>query len=157
MKLNDLNKPGHVFFASSNDDDGPRMLSALSSRNVGGPLITTYPAFDYYRNSLSTFTRRELYLIAPEFVDRSREVTEQFEETFLNRRNLIPSVFAAQGYDMLLFFGRQLARGTLKNRTTLLTSPDEDYVLSGFDYTQSNDNQAVPIVKFEGGRFVKIN
>lgn len=157
MKINDLNKPGHVFFASSNDDDGSRMLSALSSRNVSGPLITTYPAFDYFRNSLSTFTRRELYLLAPEFMDRGREITEQFEETYLSRRNLIPSIFAAQGYDMMLFFGRQLAKGTLKNRTTLLTEPEEDYILSGFNYTRSNDNQVVPIVKFDGGRFVRAN
>lgn len=157
MKLTDINRPGHVFFASSNDDDGTRILAALSSRNVSAPLIATYPAFDYFRNSLSTFTRRELYLVAPDFMDTSREPTESFQELYLSRRNIIPSVFAAWGYDMLLFFGRQLARNTLKSRTTLLTTPEEDYVLSGFNYTQSNDNQIVPIIKFDGTRFVRAN
>ncbi|WP_148289428.1 ABC transporter substrate-binding protein [Fibrella aestuarina] len=157
MRINDMNRPGHVFFASSNDDDGPRMLSALSSRGVTGPLIATYPAFDYFRNSLSTFTRRELYLVAPEFMDMSREATEAFQETYLSRRNIIPSVFSAWGYDMLLFFGRQLAKNALKNRTSLQTEPDNDYVLSGFDYTRSNDNQVVPIVKFDGARFIRAN
>jgi ABC-type branched-subunit amino acid transport system substrate-binding protein len=157
MQLTEGNKPGHVFFATSNDDDGARMLTALSNRGVSGPLITTYPAFDYFRSSLSTFTRRELYLLAPEFMDMSRNATENFQETYLSRRNTIPSVFAAWGYDMLLFFGRQLAKGNLKNKATLVTTPDDDYVLSGFDYTKANDNQTVPIVKFDGGRFVKIN
>ena len=148
----DDNKPGHVFFATSNNDDGPRMLDALSRRSVASPLITTYPAFNYFRNSLSTFTRRELYLLAPEFMDATRPATETFQETYLAKRNTIPSNSAASGYDMLLFFGRQLAKSL-----PLRTDDPADYVLSGFDYTQSNDNQIVPIIQYDGGRFVRIN
>lgn len=148
----------HVFFASSNDDDGSRMLDALSRRRVSGPLFATATAFDLYRNSLSTFTRRDLYLLYPEFMDTSREPVVAFQEDYLNKRNTIPSVFASEGYDLMLFFGRQLAKnGTqLRNRAGLRSDTD-DYLLSGFDYTQSNENQIVPIVKYEGGRFVKIN
>ena len=157
MTLTDDNKPGHVFFATSNNDDGPRILDALTRKSISGPLITTYPAFDYFRNSLSTFTRRELYLLAPEFMDINRSATENFQEIYLSKRNSIPSTFAAQGYDMLLFFGRQLAKNGFKSRTGLKTDVDNDYALSGFDYTRSNDNQIVPIIKFDDGRFVKVN
>ncbi|WP_375446697.1 ABC transporter substrate-binding protein [uncultured Fibrella sp.] len=157
IRLTEENSPGHVFLASSNNDDGPSLLEALSKRGVSSPLIATYPAFDYFRNSLSTFTRRELYLVAPEFMDMEREATEQFQETYLSKRNIIPSTFSAQGYDMLLFFGRQLAKGTIKSKSLQKTDDSEDYVLSGFDYTKSNDNQVVPIIKFDGSRFVKIN
>ncbi|MEZ0486212.1 ABC transporter substrate-binding protein [Fibrella aquatica] len=157
MKLTDDNKPGHIFFASSNSSDGPAVLDALSRRAVSSPLIATYPAFDYFKNSLATFTRRELYLVAPEFMDMGRPATEIFQETYLSKRNSIPSTFAAQGHDMLLFFGRQLAKGTMNNRSILRTDDSDDYILSGFNYTQSNDNQVVPIIKFDGERFVKIN
>ena len=149
---------GHVFFASSNDDDGPRMLDALSRRRVSGPLIATASAFDFYRNSLSTFTRRDLYLLYPDFIDTSREPVLEFQEQYIAKRNTIPSVFASEGYDMMLFFGRQLAKnGTqLRNRSSLKSDTD-DYLLSGFDYTQANENQIVPIVKYEDGRFIKVN
>lgn len=157
MRLTEENNPGHIFLASSNNDDGPSLLEALSKRGVSSPLIATYPAFDYFRNSLSTFTRRELYLVAPEFMDMERGSTEQFQEAYLSKRNIIPSTFSAQGYDMLLFFGRQLAKGAIKSKALLKTDESEDYVLSGFDYTKSNDNQVVPIIKFDGSRFVKIN
>jgi hypothetical protein len=157
MKLTEANKPGHVYFASSNKDDGPAIQDALSRVGVSCPLIATYTAFDYYRNSLSTFTRRELYLIAPEFIDMERSAAEAFQENYLSKRNGIPSTFTAQGYDMLLFFGRHLAKGTIQNRAALRTDESEDYVLSGFDYTKSNDNRVVPIIKFDGARFVKIN
>ncbi len=149
---------GHVFFASSNDDDGARMLDALSRRRVTGPLIATASAFDFYKTPLSTFSRRELYLLYPDFIDPLREPVSTFQEQYAARRNTIPSVFASEGYDMLLFFGRQLAKNGLqvRNRSNLHSDTD-DYLLSGFDYTQSNDNQIVPIVKYEDGRFVKIN
>ncbi|AKD58487.1 hypothetical protein SD10_12275 [Spirosoma radiotolerans] len=149
---------GHVFFASSNDDDGPRMLDALSRRKVSGPLIATASAFDFYKNPLSTFTRRELYLLYPDFIDPTREPVNLFQEEYIAKRNTIPSVFASEGYDMMLFFGRQLAKNALQSRNrSNLRSDTDDYLLSGFDYTQSNDNQIVPIVKYEDGRFVKIN
>ncbi len=149
---------GHVFFASSNDDDGPRLLDALSRRRVSGPVIATASAFDYYRNSISTFTRRDLYLLYPDFMDTSRPAVTEFQEQYAAKRNLIPSVFACQGYDLMLFFGRQLARsGLLSTSRANLRSDTDDYLLSGFDYTQNNENLIVPIVKYEDGRFVKIN
>jgi ABC-type branched-subunit amino acid transport system substrate-binding protein len=156
MKISEANRPGHIFYATSNDDDGPRMLDALSRLRVGVPLLASSAGFDYYKNPASVFTRRELYLLYPDFMDTSRPVVEEFQELFLARRHTIPSPFAAQGYDMLLFFGRQLAKGNFNNRNALRTDTD-DYVLSGFDYTRSNDNQIVPIVKYDNGRFTKIN
>ena len=150
----------HVFFASSNEDDGARLLDALSRRRVSGPLLATSGAFDYYRNSTSTFTRRDLYLLYPDYIDATREPVIAFQEDSTPRkRNTIPSVFAHEGYDMMLFFGRQMAKNGIpfRTRTTLRTDVDDDYMLSGFDYSQSNENQVVPIVKYDGGRFVKIN
>ncbi|MDB5239444.1 MAG: hypothetical protein JWP57_69 [Spirosoma sp.] len=149
----------HIFFASSNEDDGVRMLDALSRRRVSGPLIATAGAFDYYRNSTSTFTRRDLYLLYPDYIDTSREPVIQFQEEYVTKRNTIPSVFAHEGYDMMLFFGRQMAKNGVpfRSRTTLRTDTDDDYLLSGFDYSQTNENQVVPIVKYEGKRFIKVN
>lgn len=159
IQVSDVNKPGHVFFASSNADDGARMLDALTRRRVNGPLLATASSFDFYKTSASTFNRRETYLLYPEFIDPDRPAAHDFEAKYLSERNMIPSIFVCQGYDQLLFFARQIAkRGTpLKNWATMRTEPDEDYVLSGFDYTKNNENQIVPIVKFTGGKFVKVN
>lgn len=149
---------GHIFLASGNDGDGARMLDALSRRKVSGPLIATSSAFNFYQNPVSTFTRRELYLLYPDFIDATREPVNLFQEEYVAKRNTIPSVFASEGYDMMLFFGRQLAKNNLSPRTRVnLRSDTDDYLLSGFDYTQTNENQIVPIVKYEDGRFTKVN
>lgn len=149
---------GHVFFASSNDEEGGRMLDALNRRHVTGPLLATASAFDFYRIPAATFTRRDVYLLYPDYIDPTREPVVTFQEQYVAKRNTIPSVFASEGYDMMLFFGRQLARNTLLSRNrSMLRSDTDDYLLSGFDYTQANENQVVPIVKFEDGKLVKIN
>ncbi|WP_461132147.1 ABC transporter substrate-binding protein [Spirosoma lituiforme] len=149
---------GHVFLVSANEGDGARMLDALSRRKVSGALIATASAFNFYQNPMSTFTRRELYLLYPDFIDSTREPVNLFQEEYIAKRNTIPSVFASEGYDMMLFFGRQLAKNGLSPRTRInLRSDTDDYLLSGFDYTENNENQIVPIVKYEDGRFVKIN
>ncbi|WP_461077910.1 outer membrane protein assembly factor BamD [Spirosoma flavus] len=149
---------GHIFFASSNSEDGQRLLDALNRKKVSGPLMATSTAFDMYSNSAATFTKRNLYLLYPDFIDVTREPVATFQGQYVAKRNTIPSVFASQGYDMMLFFGRQLAKNgsTLRNRS-MLRSDTDDYLLSGFDYTQTNDNQIVPIVKFSDGRLEKIN
>ncbi|GAA4414689.1 hypothetical protein GCM10023187_44460 [Nibrella viscosa] len=158
MRISELNKPDHVFFSSSSDDDGSRFLAALSRLRITAPVIVTASAFDMYKNSSSTFGRRELYLLYPDYVDFSREQVDQFQEAYLGRRNIIPSVFTFQGYDMMLFFGRQLAKnGPQIQRRTTLRAEGDDYLLSGFDYRNSNENEIVPIVKFNDGRFIKVN
>jgi tetratricopeptide (TPR) repeat protein len=148
----------HVFLASSSEADGPRLVEALSRRKANAPVVATSSAFDLYKNPSSTFTRRDVYLISPDFVDATRPAVAAFDEEYLVQRNTIPSVFARQGYDMLLFFGRQLAKsgpGPVNRRD--MRSDADDYLSSGFDYTQSNDNQIVPIIKYVDGRFVRIN
>jgi ABC-type branched-subunit amino acid transport system substrate-binding protein len=157
LKISPANKPGHVFFATSTDTDGSRLLDALARVGAGGPTLISSAGFDYYQGSLSTFNRRDLYLLYPDFMDTDRDVVEQFRDSFLARWHIIPSVYAAQGYDSLLFFARQLTRAAGAPVRNVRSADTDDYVLAGFDYSQSNDNQRVPIVKFEGGRFKLVN
>ncbi|WP_234734294.1 ABC transporter substrate-binding protein [Tellurirhabdus bombi] len=159
IKLTEINTPGHVFLACSNEAIGPKLLKTLSARKVAAPVIATASAFDFNKAPLSTFTRSELYLVSPDFVDNQRSEVEAFNNEYLEQRNLIPSVYAYQGYDMVLFFGRMMARnrGQLPGRSQLKSDGQTDYLISGFNYTTSNENQVVPIVKFEEGRFVIVN
>ncbi|RRB07320.1 ABC transporter substrate-binding protein [Larkinella rosea] len=159
IKLSETNKPGHIFLASSDASAGPKLLRLISQRKVDVPVIATSSAFDFDKDPLSVFTKSDLYLVYPEYVDQQRPGSEEFEEQYLEQRNMIPSTYAYQGYDLLLFFGRTLARnrGQITNRTQLKTNQEEGYLLSGYDYTTTNENQVVPIVKFDGTRFLIAN
>lgn len=156
IQASEAGKLGHIFLVSSDASAGPKVLRVLAQRKVSVPVIATSSAFDFVKDPLSTFAKSDLYLIDPEFVDSQRPQASEFGEQYLEQRNMIPSTYAYQGYDMLLFFGRALARtrGQLTNRSQLKTEPEDGYLLSGYDYTASNENQVVPIVKFDGTRFV---
>ncbi|RCR70800.1 ABC transporter substrate-binding protein [Larkinella punicea] len=158
IRLSETNKPGHIFLVSSDESTGAKLLRLLTQRKVEVPVIATSSAFNFDKDPLSTFSKSDLYLVYPEFVDPERPGSDEFEELYLDQRNMIPSMYAYQGYDMLLFFGRMLARtrGQITNRSQLKATPEEGYLLSGYDYTASNDNQVVPIVKYDGTRFTLI-
>lgn len=159
IRLSEANKPGHIFLVSSDETVGPKLLRTLTQRTIDVPVIATASAFNFDKDPLTVFSKPNLYLIYPEFVDSQRPESTDFGEQYLEQRNMIPSTYAYQGYDMLLFFGRALARnrGQLNNRSQLKTVPEEGYMLSGYDYTAGNENQVVPIVKFDGTRFVLAN
>ncbi|WP_229317095.1 ABC transporter substrate-binding protein [Larkinella sp. C7] len=158
IRLSETNKPGHIFLVSSDESTGAKLLRLLTQRKVEVPVIATSSAFNFDKDPLSIFSKSDLYLVYPEFVDPERPGSDEFEELYLDQRNMIPSMYAYQGYDMLLFFGRMLARtrGQITNRSQLKAAPEEGYLLSGYDYTASNDNQVVPIVKYDGTRFTLI-
>lgn len=158
MGFADATKPGCIFLASSNDEDGPLLMDAVRRRSLPCPIIATASAFNEYRTPLATFARHDLYLLYPEFIDAERPEVADFDENYLAKRNIIPSVYTSQGYDLMLFFGRLLAKNAFQERSRIMFKSDTtDYMLSGFDYTQTNDNQVVPIVKIEDGRFVRAN
>jgi ABC-type branched-subunit amino acid transport system substrate-binding protein len=158
VRLSETNKPGHIFLVSSDESTGAKLLRLLAQRKVEIPVMATSSAFNFDKDPLSIFSKNDLYLVYPEFVDPERPSSDEFEELYLDQRNMIPSTYAYQGYDMLLFFGRMLARtrGQITNRSQLKAEPVEGYLLSGYDYTDSNDNQVVPIVKYDGTRFTLI-
>jgi len=159
VRLTETSQPGHIFLASSDQTMGAKLLRTLNQRRINVPVIATSSAFNLEKNSLSTFLKDDLFLLDADFVDTQRPEVTEFEEQYLAQRNIIPSTYAFEGYDMLLFFGRMLARngGQLTNRSGLKASPEEGYLLSGYDYTGSNENEVVPIVHFDGTRFVQVN
>ncbi|MEZ4904731.1 MAG: hypothetical protein R2822_24765 [Spirosomataceae bacterium] len=105
----------------------------------------------------SSLSEREVYLIDPEFIDTSKSQVRNFQIQYLNKRNTIPSLYALQGYDALLFFGRMLHQYRDKLRTGLDTrNYEDDYLLSGFNYQKSNENQTVPILQMDNMRWVRV-
>jgi len=77
---------------------------------------------------------------------------------YFSKRNTVPSIYALQGYDLVLFFGRMLHKYQNQLRNGLdVRSYDDDYLLSGFNYQHSNDNQVVPIIQIDDARWVRVN
>lgn len=150
-----VKKAGHVFLASSSKTTGPALISTLERKRLDVPIVTKMDAFNFQESGKSQFSDRSLYFIAPDFVDDDKVEVRNFKLNYINKRNTLPSYYAYQGYDMMLFFGRILGKYQADFRRGLdLNAKVVGYTLSGFDYSQANENQRVPICKMVGGKLV---
>jgi ABC-type branched-subunit amino acid transport system substrate-binding protein len=156
--ITEVNKPGHVVVFSSNETDGNKVLNMLNKRRINVPILASSLAFNMQNVVSTTLAGREVYIIDTEFIDTSKAQVRDFQTNYLTKRNTIPSIYAMQGYDALLFFGRLLHKYRNQLRSGLDTRIfEDDYLLSGFNYKSSNDNQVVPIVKMDDMRWVLAN
>jgi hypothetical protein len=146
----------HIFMATSDKKAGLSMITALNKKDLGAPLITTSEAFNSSNLSNGTLAGREVYCLDPEFVDLDKTEVDGFRKDYLNKYGIVPSYYAFHGYDMALFWGRMMGRNGnnirkgLDNRDTY----KDTYILSGYDYTKSQDNQILPITTFQNYKFV---
>ncbi len=151
-------KVSHVFLATSDKKAGLAMLTALAKKENNAPLITTAEAFNATSLSATTVAGREIYCIDPEYIDGEKPEVDKFRKDYLAKYGVIPSYYAFEGYDITLFWGRLLNKygADFKKGLDNLDTYKTNYSLAGFDYTQSQDNQIVPITTFENYKFVLV-
>lgn len=150
---------GHVFVASSQKGSGPAFLTALGRNRLGDvPTLLLAEGFERSTMSASQFGGREVYLIDPNFVNDESPDAQEFQKTYLARYNVPPSSFAYWGYDTMLFFGRVLGKNGPAGLKDAIRRPTvrNGYTLGGFDYSEANDNNTVPIVAYENFKFVPV-
>jgi TolA-binding protein len=149
---------GHVFITSSDQNVAINLVSSLEKREEKIPVITYSNWLDYSMLSYDQFERLQFYFISPDYLDYRSEGVIAFKQAYIQARNLIPSIYAYQGYDMMLFFGRILKEfGTDFHNGLKSKSPVKGAIFAGYDYRNANDNQYVPIAKFENGNYTLVN
>jgi hypothetical protein len=149
-------KVSHIFMATSDKKAGLSMITALNKKDYTSPLITTAEAFNSSSLSNGTFSGREVYCIDPEFVDLEKPEVDGFRKEYLAKYGIIPSYYAFHGYDLALFWGRILGRNGNNIRKGLDSrdSYKDTYILSGYNYIKSQDNQVLPVTTFQNYKFV---
>ena len=150
-------KPSHVVLFSSNSNLGTSLLAVMNQRKLTHtPLIATSGSFDIYKIRSQGFAER-LYLLEADFVDVNKDEVRFFQQQYWEKVNTLPSVYSYQGYDHLLFFGRMLKKYPSDIREGLAVRKyDEEFLLSGFNFTRSNENEISPVLRFREGRWAPV-
>lgn len=152
-------KPSHIALFASDASVGGTLVEVLNSRKLTTlPIIATSTSFNSQNSRLSRYGSR-LYLIDADHVDREKEGIRQFQKNYWNKTNTFPSIYSYQGYDQLLFFARILSKYKDKFTNGLQTRKygEEEFLLNGFDYTKSNENQITPVLKFSGSKWIPVD
>lgn len=146
-------KPTHVVLFSTNSKSGPSLLSVLNSKKITTiPVIASASGFDFVKSRPQGSDR--LYLVDTDFVDINKDGVRLFQQQYWESENTLPSVYSYQGYDHLLFFGRMLGKYNGKVKDGLdIRKYNEEYLLSGFNFTKSRENESSPILRYRDGQW----
>jgi ABC-type branched-subunit amino acid transport system substrate-binding protein len=153
-------KPAHIALFSTDMNTGTMLIEVVNGRKLlTTPILATSTSFNMQQSRMAKYGSR-LYLIETDYVDRYKEGIREFQKTYWNKTNTFPSVYSYQGYDQLLFFGRMLNqyKDGIQKGIQSRKHTGEDYLLSGFDFTKSNDNQISPVLRYgSSGKWVPVN
>jgi tetratricopeptide (TPR) repeat protein len=149
---------GHVFITTPNQNVAANFISVVEKSFSKIPIITLSNWLEFQMLSFEQYERRNIHFIYPEYVDYLSDTLSTFKKKYISQRNIIPSLYSYQGFDLLVYFGRALAAyGTNFHAGLQSQPPARGLIIAGFDYRDSNDNQYVPLVKFQNSGLVLVN
>ncbi len=149
----ELAAAGHVVVVSDNRRVGPYALRLVQQQPAATRpgLLAPGSWLDNPRLETEQLTGAT-YFYQPKFYDEQGIGFRRFRALYLQRQHLPPSVFACQGFELLLYFGNVLFRNGPAFQTGLAGADQvPGAIFQGQSYLGgAHDNQVVPIVKLNG-------
>lgn len=149
---------GHIYVASSDELIIANVIGTIDNL---GPEITIMGNEDWLLSKYIDFKqleRLQVHLAAPGYMDYSSRAFKEFQKAYLSSTGNLPNKYSCIGYEMMLFFGKRLNQGGTLFQHEL---QEHDFypgtLFQGYNYQGHNDNQYVPIVKFEEGLLTPVN
>ena len=155
----ETNKPSHVALFSTDGASGSMLMEVLNGRKLTStPVLSTSTSFNAQQSRVNRYASR-LFLIDTDYMDREKENIREFQKNYWNKTSTFPSVYSYQGYDQLLFFARTLAKhkDKFQNGVQSARPGEEEYLLSGFNFTKANENQITPVLKYNGSKWMPVD
>lgn len=150
----------HIFVVSDSDEGmiAANLISALEIRRGEIKVMGLYDWVDYSFVVPEQLERLEVNLLAPDFIDHNSENFQEFRTKYLQKFNTVPSKFSALGFETMRFFGDLLEKYGIYFQVELKDIGFmPGYLMPGFEYNGSNDNQYLPIVRFVDADLINVN
>ncbi|MDH3710645.1 MAG: tetratricopeptide repeat protein [Cyclobacteriaceae bacterium] len=149
---------GHIYVAST---DELIITNVIGMIDIIGPDVSIMGHENWLRSRYIDYAqleRMEVYLAAPAFLDYTSDNFKRFHKKYVSRIGSMPNRYSFMGYDMIMLFGKLLAQGGTYFQHELQKQEFFKGILfPGYSYQEHNDNQYVPIVKFEEGLLTQVN
>lgn len=147
----DLANASHLAVISDNRRVGPAAFRAwqLLPAATRPALLAPAAWLDNPRLDISQLNAPGVYFIQPKYFDDQGLGFRRFRQLYLLKQHLPPSLFASQGFELLMFFGTALFQyGPAFQAGLASAGPVPGAIFEGQSYIGSaHDNQVVPIVK----------
>ena len=142
---------GHIMVASEKDKLLIfNILSAVQTRRDSIPIIGMESWIDFDQISYPQLERLKVTLVGQNYFDYGAEKLAEFKDAYREKFNKVPSQFSYNGYESMRFFGEQLINyGNYFQYGLSQEGFQNGYLYSGFDYSNANDNQYVPLLRLK--------
>lgn len=141
----------HVVVASDNRKVGPAAFAALGQVPAASRPALLVPGtwLDNPSLGVGQLGSAGVYYYQPRYFDRQGLGYRRFRQLYLTQQKVPPSVFANQGFELLLFFGQALLEYGPAFQAALATEPPlPGAIFEGHTYPNgAHDNQTVPLIK----------
>jgi ABC-type branched-subunit amino acid transport system substrate-binding protein len=147
----DLANSSHLVVFSDNRRVGPYALCWWQKQPAAArpPLLSPASWLDNAQLAVGQLSTAGLYFIYPKYYDEQAAGFRRFRQLYLLRQHLPPSIYANQGFELLMYFGAALFQyGPAFQAGLAEAAPLPGAVFEGLSYGGgTHDNQVVPIVK----------
>lgn len=143
--------PDVLIFASTTTQ---AIASTINSRLLVSrlriPVLAPEEWLEMSQMKLEQFNDREIYLFAPNYLDKQSQAYKEFEEEHYKRTRMAPSKYTVLGFESVYMWGKTLEEHGRNFWKRLPESdPKTGVLLPGFHYKEGKDNAILPILKMD--------
>ncbi len=153
----------YIFVASDDPLIYTKVISSVETRADSVLIVGSENWLDQAAVDYEKYQSLQVVLTAPNFTSSDNKWYRAFQRKFIRTHGRISSTsaytnYAKLGYDFMLFVGNALQKYGVYFQEGLnehLITPG--YLIEGYDFQSSHDNQYVPFIEFVGGRLVRVD
>jgi hypothetical protein len=149
---------GHIYGASSNSLIATSIISGVETRGDHMSIIGNEDWIDVQQLSLDQLKRLDIVLTAPGYINIDNPSISQVNNLIIKNVHEPPDKYHYLGYEMISYIGHMFYKygspfinGLKKEGYT------KGIIYYGFDYSNGNDNNLVPMIKFIDNNFSIVN
>lgn len=149
---------GHIVLATRSNLLANNLISAVETRGDDIKLYGYGEWLDFTILSFDQLDRIRVALIDPEYMDRRGDNFEILESRLIDTYKTKPTVNHYRGYELVWYTGHMLHEYGKYFQTGLRAGKlEKGKVFEGFQYGIANDNQIVPMVRFNDAKLEVVN
>lgn len=149
---------GHILTASSKVVFAANSISVVNIRGDSIPLIGREEWLNYTSVGFDQLEQLDVSLVAPNFYDETNSSYKILRRKITDKYKTAPNQYHVIGYEIIQYFGQVLhAYGKYFQTGIRDGRIIKGEILQGTQFGSSNDNQLVPIIKFQSAQLQRVD
>ncbi len=149
---------GHFLVATRKSVFSNNMVSVVQARRDSTRIYTYGDWLDFTMTDYNQFERLGITMVDPGYIDKTRYSFNEVSSRLASRFKTLPSEYHYLGYELIWFVGQKMnAYGKYFQTGLRDGSYTKGKIYEGIKYGLANDNQVVPILRFNETELEVVN